>query len=61
MEQSVSWDYNSRSVGQEIPRRLWNSKVHNLIYKSVPLDSLQNHFILVHTLIKSCVLNIFLK
>jgi hypothetical protein len=37
IEQSP-WEAYSRSAGNEIPRLVWNPKVHFQVYKSTPVD-----------------------
>ena len=49
MEQSSSWNVNWFSVSQEIPRILWNPKIHYRIHKCPPPVSFLCQLDPVHT------------
>jgi len=58
MQESTSWEANRSSVSQEIPRLLWNPKVHYRIHKlspalpilnqSNPSYSFRSHFLKIN-------------
>jgi hypothetical protein len=47
MEQSPSWEANTSSGSQEIPRVLWNLKVQYLS-RINPVHALPSHFLKIH-------------
>jgi hypothetical protein len=59
MEQSPSWESNSHSASQEIPRLLWKPKVHYRVHRSRqlapvmilmnPVHTLPNYFSKIHS------------
>jgi hypothetical protein len=48
MEQSPSWEAKTPWATQEIPRILWNPKVHNRLHKSSPPVHILSHIDPVH-------------
>jgi len=50
MQQSPSWEANRFSASQEIPRILWNQKVHYHVHRCPPPVRILNHIDPIHAL-----------
>jgi hypothetical protein len=50
IQQSPSWEADSRPASQEILRHLWNTKVHYRVQNSTPLDLIVDKINPVHIL-----------
>jgi hypothetical protein len=50
MEQSPSWEANSHSACQEIPRLLWKPKIHHRVNDNPGIVPILNHINPIHTL-----------
>jgi hypothetical protein len=55
MEKGPSWEANSRSSSQEIPRLLWKPKVHYRVYRAChlsqinPVHTFPHYFVKIHS------------
>jgi hypothetical protein len=54
MEQNPSWEFNRSSDSQEIPRVLWNPKVHYRVHKSIPRVPILSQIYPCHACIPFC-------